>query len=157
MTIRYYIVCLALCLLSCKSQKEVINYEGTPEEVFTRILDDEVSSPEDNVTGVSLTVISPQLGIDFSGASGYDSRTKDNALSADQPFRIASLTKTFVSTGILRLREKGLVDIDDPITDYISDAHVGLVQNRYNGLWIMGNHKEIPVKITIIVIQGMSY
>lgn len=128
MTIRYYIVCLTLCLLSCKGQKEVINYEGTPDEVFTRILNEEVSSPEEDVTGVSLTVISPQLGIDFSGASGYDSTTKDQLLSANQPFRIASLTKTFVSTGILRLREKGLVDIDDPITDYISDTHITILE-----------------------------
>ncbi len=129
MTIRYYILCLTLCLLSCKGQKEVINYEGTPDEVLTRILNEEVSSPEEDVAGVSLTVISPQLGVDFSGASGYDSTTKDQLLSADQPFRIASLTKTFVSTGILRLREKGLVDIDDPITDYISDAHIAILEN----------------------------
>ncbi len=75
MTIRYYILCLTLCLLSCKGQKEVINYEGTPDEVLTRILNEEVSSPEEDVAGVSLTVISPQLGVDFSGASGYDSTT----------------------------------------------------------------------------------
>lgn len=139
MTIRYYILCLTLCLLSCKNQKEIINYENTPDEVFTRILQEEVSDPEANVAGVSLTVISPQLGIDFSGASGYDSTTKEKALLADQPFRIASLTKTFVSTGILRLREKGLVRIDDPITDYISDEHIAILEK--------GGY--MPSKITI--------
>lgn len=123
MTIRYYILCLALCVLSCTSQKATIAYEGSPETVLTRILQEEISTPESNPHGVSLTVISPQLGIDFSGAAGYDSTDNDQSLTANQPFRIASLTKTFVATSVLRLREKGLVNIDAPITDYISDAH----------------------------------
>lgn len=129
MTIRYYILGLALCLMSCKSQKEIINYTGSPDEVLSGILEEEVQSTDAAVAGVSLTVISPQLGIDFSGASGYDSMIKDHVLTPDQPFRIASLTKTFVATSILRLREKGLVTIDDPITNYISKEHIAILEN----------------------------
>ncbi|MFT5890939.1 MAG: D-alanyl-D-alanine carboxypeptidase [Dokdonia sp.] len=128
MTIRYYALCLALCLLSCKSQKATVDYKGSPDEVLTRILQEEVNTPNTNTVGISLTVISPQLGIDFSGASGYDSTTKEKSLAADQPFRIASLTKTFVATSILRLREKGLVNIDAPITDYISKEHSTILE-----------------------------
>lgn len=128
MTIRYYVLCIALCLLSCKNQKSTVDYKGSPEEVLTRILEKEVQATDVNVAGVSLTVISPQLGINFSGASGYDSTTKNKVLSPDQPFRIASLTKTFVATSILRLREKGLVAIDDPITNYISKEHIAILE-----------------------------
>lgn len=128
MTIRYYILCLALCVLSCKSQKKIISYEGSPEEVLTRILQEEINNPTTDAVGVSLTVISPSLGIDFSGASGYDSTTKEQLLADDQPFRIASLTKTFVATSVLRLREKGLVTIDAPITDYISKEHIDILK-----------------------------
>ncbi len=128
MTIRYYVLCLAICLLSCKSQKATVDYKGSPDEVLTRILQEEGNTPETSAVGISLTVISPQLGIDFSGASGYDSTTKETLLAADQPFRIASLTKTFVATSILRLREKGRVNIDAPITDYISKAHIDILE-----------------------------
>lgn len=128
MTIRYYVLCLALCLLSCKNQKAIVDYNGSPDVVLTRILQEEVNTPKTNVVGVSLTVISPQLGINFTSASGYDSTTKKQLLSADQPFRIASLTKTFVATSILRLREKGLVNIDAPITDYISKEHSAIIE-----------------------------
>ncbi|WP_299681547.1 serine hydrolase [uncultured Dokdonia sp.] len=125
---KYYVFGLVLCLLSCKSQKDAVNYTGSHEEILTRILEEEVQSTDATVTGVSLTVISPQLGIDFSGASGYDSMTKNHVLTPDQPFRIASLTKTFVATSILRLREKGLVSIDDPITNYISKEHIAILE-----------------------------
>ena len=128
MTIRYYVLCLALCLLSCKNQKALVDYKGSPDEVLTRILQEEGNNPETNAVGISLTVISPQLGIDFSGASGYDSTAKEKSLAADQPFRIASLTKTFVATSILRLREKGLVNIDAPVTDYISKEHIDILE-----------------------------
>ncbi|MFC4636117.1 serine hydrolase domain-containing protein [Dokdonia ponticola] len=128
MTIRYYILCLAFCVVSCKSQKATVDYTGSPDEVLTRILQEEISTLESKPHGVSLTVISPQLGIDFSGAAGYDSTNNNQLLTANQPFRIASLTKTFVATSILRLREKGLVNIDAPITDYISKAHINILE-----------------------------
>ncbi len=98
-------------------------YDSSPAVNFNRILQEEVTNSKNGTVGISLTVISPQLGLDFSGAAGYNSLQKDSVLHKDQPFRIASLTKTFVATAILRLQEKGLLLIDDPITKYISQNH----------------------------------
>ena len=39
--------------------------------------------------------------------------------TADSVFRIASMTKSFTATAILRLRDKGLVQLDEPITTYL--------------------------------------
>lgn len=79
-------------------------------------------------TGVLMAVYAPDLNIDWQGASGYDSRKKDQKLQPDQPFRIASITKTFTAVSILRLAEMGKLDINDPISKYISKEHKALLQ-----------------------------
>ncbi len=91
------------------------------------ILEETVQGKE-KVEGVSLTVLSPQLKISFSGAAGFDSTEKDSELDAAQPFRIASITKTYVAAAILRLYEMNKLRLEDPITKYISEAHVEILK-----------------------------
>jgi D-alanyl-D-alanine carboxypeptidase len=45
-------------------------------------------------------------------------------LRVDTPFRIASVTKTFVAVAVLRLVEQGLVELDDPVDLYLSQGSV---------------------------------
>jgi D-alanyl-D-alanine carboxypeptidase len=119
---------IAFLLIGCGSTTQISNYDSDPNVQLARILQEEVAASEGKLAGVSLTVISPELEIDFSGAAGYDSVTKEQQLSEDQPFRIASLTKTFVAAAIVRLNEKGLLKLDDPIANYISDAHKEIIR-----------------------------
>jgi D-alanyl-D-alanine carboxypeptidase len=137
---RYLLLCITLCLLStgCSSTKKV-SYNSNPSIELQRILNEEVANPKNGIVGISLTVLSPSFDIDFAGAAGYDSTKKDHILDAEQPFRIASLTKVFVAAAILRLREKGLLSIEDPITKYISKQHITILQKG-------GYH---PEKITL--------
>lgn len=123
-----FLFTLTLLCLGCGTPIVIPTYDSDPNVQLARILQEEVSTLENGPIGVSLTVISPKLGIDFSGAAGYDSVTKERVLSDAQPFRIASLTKTFVATAIIRLREKGLLELDDPITNYISDTHKEIIR-----------------------------
>ena len=78
--------------------------------------------------GVSMTVLAPNFDIEWSGAVGYDSKAKDQKLSVEQPFRIASISKTFTAVGVLRLMEMGKVAINAPIRDYISEAHIAILE-----------------------------
>ncbi|MGH3308816.1 MAG: serine hydrolase domain-containing protein, partial [Nocardioides sp.] len=39
----------------------------------------------------------------------------------DRQFRIGSITKTFVAVAVLRLRDAGLLDLDDPIGRFVPD------------------------------------
>jgi D-alanyl-D-alanine carboxypeptidase len=73
---------------------------------FQSILDKAVKKKRNQLSGVSMTVLAPKLNITWTGASGYDSKKKTHKLSAEQPFRIASVTKTFVATAIMRLQEE---------------------------------------------------
>ena len=78
-------------------------------------------------TGVSMSVLAPNLEINWHGAVGYDSKEKEQALKASQPFRIASITKTFTAVAILRLVERGEIALDDPISKHISSLHKELL------------------------------
>jgi CubicO group peptidase (beta-lactamase class C family) len=62
-------------------------------------------------------------------ASGVGERVvgSNQAPSAESVFRIASMTKSFTATAILKLRDKGLVQLEAPITTYLPwSATIGL-------------------------------
>ncbi len=93
------------------------------------ILDKACKKKKNTIIGVSLSIKSPELQIDFSGSSGFDSTEKLHPVDVEQPFRIASLTKVFVATSILRLYEKGLLSLEDPISNYISEEHIAILKS----------------------------
>ncbi|MEJ1221867.1 serine hydrolase domain-containing protein [Sediminicola sp. 1XM1-17] len=96
---------------------------------FQVILDKAVKKKSNNLSGVSMTVLAPTLNISWSGAAGYDSKEKTHKLSAEQPFRIASVTKTFVASAILRLQEEQKLKLEDSIAAYISEHHYQLLKS----------------------------
>lgn len=126
MNIKIRILVAAFILVSCKAQK--VDNSLAISTSFQSILDDAVADSKLNLAGVSMTVIAPDLEISWSGAAGFDSTKKDQELSADQPFRIASITKTFVAAATLRLHEMGKLSIEDPISKYIAVEHQKILE-----------------------------
>ncbi|MFF2434974.1 serine hydrolase domain-containing protein [Streptomyces sp. NPDC058107] len=57
--------------------------------------------------------------------SGSRSCVDDHAPDADTQFRIGSLTKAFTAVLVLRLRDEGLLDLDDPLEKYLPGSGVG--------------------------------
>jgi len=55
----------------------------------------------------------------FSGSVGYSELGKKTPATALSDFRIASMTKSFVSVAILKLRDEGKLRLDDPARIYI--------------------------------------
>lgn len=109
----------SIILLGCRTAP------GNPN--FQSILDKAVKKKSNELSGVSMTVLAPKLDIYWTGASGYDSKEKTQKLSAQQPFRIASVTKTFVAAAILRLQEDQKLKLGDSITTFLSDEHIQLL------------------------------
>jgi len=93
------------------------------QKVLQELLEQAVLDSDGELAGLSLAVIAPDLEVNWSGAAGFDSTELDNELSPHQPYRIASVTKTFVAAAILKLYEQGALDIEDPISKYISEEH----------------------------------
>lgn len=57
--------------------------------------------------------------------SGARSCTEEDAPDADTQYRIGSLTKTFTAVLVLRLRDEGLLDLNDPLDKYLPGTGVG--------------------------------
>jgi len=122
------LIVLYFLSISCSSTK-TITYNENPSIELQKIIDEEAAKAKKDIVGFSLSVQSPELGIDFTQATGYDGLEKNHVLDPEQPFRIASLTKVFVAAAILRLREKGKLSIEDPISKYISQEHITILKN----------------------------
>jgi D-alanyl-D-alanine carboxypeptidase len=71
-----------------------------------------------SVPGEALAVRAPGLRADV--ATGLADIDAGTSLEPDTPFRVASMTKTFVAAAVLRLVEKGRLALHDPIADYLS-------------------------------------
>jgi len=92
-----------------------------------------------DVPGIMLHVEAPGLNISWSGAAGVSDVKANTPIKPDQPFRVASVTKTFVATAILRLMEEGKIKLDDPISKYISPEHTNILK--------AGNYTRDQIKI----------
>ncbi|HRA19405.1 MAG TPA: serine hydrolase domain-containing protein, partial [Anaerolineae bacterium] len=72
-------------------------------------------------------IIGAAAGVAMNGrlvmAEGFGLKRKDSgdAVDADTQFRIGSSTKMLTAAGMLRLVDKGLVDLDAPISRYLPD------------------------------------
>ncbi|MBL0735379.1 serine hydrolase [Flavobacterium sp. GN10] len=57
----------------------------------------------------------------FSNFYGYSNFEKNEKINEKSLFTIASVSKTFTSTAILQLKQKGKLNIDDPVQKYLLD------------------------------------
>ncbi len=79
----------------------------------------------DTIPGEIVTVRAP--GIDETVAVGLADVDGSVPLEPDTPFRVASMTKTFVAAAILRLVEEGDLALDDPIAEHLSPESLGIL------------------------------
>ena len=121
---RIILLLLLISSFSCFDSVDTNPSKADVEKTFQLLLEEAMSDSYNSIQGVSMTVIAPSLDIHWTGAIGFDSKENDHQLNAKQPFRIASITKTFVATAILRLYEMGKLSVDDPISQYLSLIHI---------------------------------
>jgi CubicO group peptidase (beta-lactamase class C family) len=68
----------------------------------------------------------------WEGSLGDADVSSPRPVTPETQFHLASLTKTFASTIVLQLVEQGLVDLDDPVSDYgIALASSGIIRVRH--------------------------
>ena len=120
------IICLIIALLIAHnglSQKVISNPQSTltKDEMITNIkeyIGKEMSGKK--IAGLSVAIVDTN-GIVLS--EGFGMADKENNIKANNStlFPIASVTKTFTGIAIMQLVEKGLIDLDKPISDYIPE------------------------------------
>ena len=87
---------------------------GATADRLQAVIDDWVVG-ENNI-GITAAVVTEE-GF-WQGAAGQDGAGVD--LVPESAMAIASITKTFVAAEVMRLAGLGLVDLDAPVTDYVS-------------------------------------
>jgi D-alanyl-D-alanine carboxypeptidase len=96
---------------------------------FKQVLHSEISTSN---PGVLFSMESGNGDFSWSGAAGINDLAKGDSLEIQHTFRIASVTKTFVAAGILRLMEKGILNLEDPISKHLSPNHAAILSQDYN-------------------------
>lgn len=74
---------------------------------------------------VSARVLYPPRGVNWAGALGSADGAGGPPARVDQPFRIASVTKTFVATAVLKLVESRRFTLETPIAGLVAPATAG--------------------------------
>jgi len=82
--------------------------------------------------GVLFSLASGDKQYVWSGAAGINDISVGDSLQVHQTFRIASVTKTYVAAAILRLMEKKVLRLDDPISKHLSSAHAAILSKDYD-------------------------
>lgn len=84
---------------------------------------------DESVKNCVLAVMKGDGSFSWSSAAGIASQADQVPMTKDTPIYIASITKLYTATAIMRLYEKGALSLDDPMAKYlpeglIRDIHV---------------------------------
>ena len=114
--------------MGCQSNVSTNPVKEDLDTTFRSLLQEAIDNSFDQIPGLSMSIVSKNTALNWQGSVGYDSKEKEDTLELNQPFRIASVTKTFVATAILRLHEMDSLSIYDPISRYISKEHLSVIR-----------------------------
>lgn len=97
----------------------------TADTVAVRLqtLADSVLLARPRIPGIVIHVESTRDGRQWTVAAGLGDTARRLPLRPDQPLRVASVAKTYVAAAILRLVERGVIALDDPIERHLP-AHL---------------------------------
>ncbi|WP_165305014.1 serine hydrolase [Pedobacter sp. SYP-B3415] len=69
----------------------------------------------------------------FSDALGYTNIERKTAASIDSRYQLQSVSKLFTATLAMKLREKGIVDLDDDIRKFVPEFEAGNRRDSFSG------------------------
>lgn len=101
----------------------------TTAQNFKQALQSELSASN---PGILFSIKSGDGKLAWSGAVGINNLKLGDSLRARQTFRIASVTKTYVAAAILRLMEKKVLRLEDPISMHLSPTHAAILAKDYD-------------------------
>jgi D-alanyl-D-alanine carboxypeptidase len=118
------VIAAAISVVGSGVAASATNPSGADEQILAGLEADAAANP--TIPGEVVAVRAP--GLDVIAATGMADVDTGAPLGPETPFRIASVTKTFVAVAILRLVEQGKVNLDAPISRYISRASADVLR-----------------------------
>ncbi|WP_422860812.1 serine hydrolase domain-containing protein [Flagellimonas sp. S174] len=105
-----------LILFSALSTAQTKGFPEEKKEAVKAILQKYI---EMGIPGLALTVFNADTGF-WSHAAGYSNMENKEPLTNEHLFYLQSVSKTYMAVQILQLYEKKKLDLNDPITKYLS-------------------------------------
>jgi CubicO group peptidase (beta-lactamase class C family) len=110
-----------------------------------RLVEKEAKSLENG--GIVLALGSAK-GPAWSAQSGWTDKELGAAIDADSMLLIASVTKLFTATAIMQLAERGLVDLETPLEEYLPEFSINGASPEDTTLGgILTHHTALPANI----------
>ena len=116
------------CRESTPQQPNVPTINTSLDSAFQNVIDTILQNHPQS-KGIMVHVEAPNQRISWSGAVGWADSTKLVPIQVNQTGSIASNTKQYVSTAILRLVEKGKLKLDQSIGELLSTETKALFEN----------------------------
>lgn len=127
---RILIVVIALGVIFAIWHRIQPKFNNTSEEL-DYLLNDTVKRNKP-IQNAMLYVMKGDGSFTWSGAAGMASQSSQVPMTINTPTYLASVTKLYVATVVMRLYELGMLRLDDPMAKYLSDDLIhGL--NDYQG------------------------
>jgi D-alanyl-D-alanine carboxypeptidase len=111
------------------SYSSVNAYQAEELKLSLQKLIDNAIEQDSTIPGILLHAEAPDLNLSYSVSSGVSDLTTRAPLPENGTARIASNTKTYVAVSVLRLWEQGMLELDDPISKYISGKHAQILKS----------------------------
>ncbi|MCG7547391.1 serine hydrolase domain-containing protein [Pseudoalteromonas sp. Of7M-16] len=84
---------------------------------------------EEKITGISIAVVKDNTPLMLDGF-GFANIQTQQPVTSDTQFRIASITKTFVTLAVLKLVDEGKLSLDDSVYKHLSDFRPKVLPNN---------------------------
>lgn len=123
-----------------------LNIKALAENIKRRA---EKDIKENNICGVSIAVISPDETL-YKAYFGTLSAKDNTPLDDSVLFRMASMTKPVTAVAIMALYDRGLIDIDDPVENYLPQF-----MDRYIVKMIDGGVEKVCKAETTLTVKHL--
>ena len=125
MNLKFLLTLLALLLTACASDSDKSSPPLDVQENLQKILVESLGPSKS--AGIVLNVTAPEWT--WSSAVGSASLAPEEPATSDMHFRIASVSKTFAATSIMRLAQDGKLSIDDPIEKWLPRKYLDKIED----------------------------
>jgi len=118
-TFTILIIIIAAGLFITRLRRSTPSFDDLNQEMQYLVSD--VVENDKSVRNCVLSVMKGDGSFSWSGAAGIASQDGQVPMSKDTPIYIASITKLYTATAIMRLYEKGVLSLDDPMSKYLPE------------------------------------
>jgi len=117
MTITLLLIIVAAGLFITQWKQSTSSFDDLNQEM--QFLASDLVAKDKSVRNCVLSVMKGDGSFSWSGAAGIASQDGQTPMTKDTPIYIASITKLYTATAIMRLYEKGGLSLDDPMSKYL--------------------------------------